>query len=205
MILIIKKYVIAGRIDWTNPKEPIWVYPCTSAEFSFTGKYLKIFLRNKNEYWQNYLGCILDGGSPVIIWIIRKRMKPEIRVPENENGEHHVLFFKRQDSCHEMHILGFEIEDGAKYWNFRMHRQEKLKFTEILYQQEKRDSSGLYRKVGSRNIREVILTAGIPYAWMTARMLNAQIHDIAQGGIALMDGQGWFHEPDQIGNGKCLE
>ena len=37
------------------------------------------------------------------------------------------------------------------------------------------------------------------YAWMTARMLNAQIHDIAQGGIALMDGQGWFHEPDQIG------
>ena len=34
---------------------------------------------------------------------------------------------------------------------------------------------------------------------MTARMLNAQIHDIAQGGIALMDGQGWFHEPDQIG------
>ena len=24
------------------------------------------------------------------------------------------FFFKRQDSCHEMHILGFEIEDGAK-------------------------------------------------------------------------------------------
>ena len=37
------------------------------------------------------------------------------------------------------------------------------------------------------------------YAWMTARMLNAQIHDIAQGGIALMDGQGWFHEPEQVG------
>ena len=34
---------------------------------------------------------------------------------------------------------------------------------------------------------------------MTARMLNAQIHDIAQGGIALMDGQGWFHEPEQVG------
>ena len=36
------------------------------------------------------------------------------------------------------------------------------------------------------------------YAWMTARMLNAQIHDIAQGGIALMDGQGWFHEPSRL-------
>ena len=37
------------------------------------------------------------------------------------------------------------------------------------------------------------------YAWMAARMLHAQIHDIAQGGIALMDGQGWFHEPEQVG------
>ena len=39
----------SGRIDWTDPKEPIWVYPCTSAEFKFTGRYLKIFLKNKNE------------------------------------------------------------------------------------------------------------------------------------------------------------
>jgi len=37
------------------------------------------------------------------------------------------------------------------------------------------------------------------YAWMTARKLNARIHDIAQGGIALMDKTGWFHEPDAIG------
>ena len=34
---------------------------------------------------------------------------------------------------------------------------------------------------------------------MTARKLNARIHDIAQGGIALMDKTGWFHEPDAIG------
>ena len=56
-----KKIRYNGRIDWTNPKEPIWVYPCTSAEFKFTGRTLKIFIQNKNEYWQNYLGCILDG------------------------------------------------------------------------------------------------------------------------------------------------
>ena len=28
-----KKIRYSGRIDWRNPKEPIWVYPCTSAEF----------------------------------------------------------------------------------------------------------------------------------------------------------------------------
>ena len=109
-----KKIRYSGRIDWRNPKEPIWVYPCTSAEFKFTGRCLKIFLKNKNEYWQNYLGCILDGVQSCYYLDNKKENEIEIRVPENENGEHHVLFFKRQDSCHEMHILGFEIEDGAK-------------------------------------------------------------------------------------------
>ena len=37
------------------------------------------------------------------------------------------------------------------------------------------------------------------FPWMTARLLGAQLHDIAQGGIALMDGQGWFHRPVQTG------
>ncbi|MDE7206844.1 MAG: electron transporter RnfD, partial [Lachnospiraceae bacterium] len=37
------------------------------------------------------------------------------------------------------------------------------------------------------------------YAWITARKLNAQIHDIAQGGIALMDKSGWFCEPKAVG------
>ena len=37
------------------------------------------------------------------------------------------------------------------------------------------------------------------YAWMTARNLNAEIHDIAQGGAALLDGTGWFDGPDFMG------
>lgn len=37
------------------------------------------------------------------------------------------------------------------------------------------------------------------YAWMTARKLNAEIHDTAQGGIALLDGTGWFYEPKAVG------
>ncbi len=50
-----------------------------------------------------------------------------------------IMFFslKRQDSCHEMHILGFEIEDGAKLLELPDAPTKKLKFTEILYQQEK--------------------------------------------------------------------
>lgn len=33
------------------------------------------------------------------------------------------------------------------------------------------------------------------YSWLTARKLNAQIHDVAQGGAALLDGTGYFMAP----------
>ena len=188
-----------GRIDWKNPLEPIWVYPCTSAEFRFTGSRLKIYVRNKNEYWQNYLGCILDGVQSCHYLQNDKDTEIEISVPQNETGEHHVLFFKRQDSCHEMTILGYEIEDGATLLDLP---KAPLREMEVYG-----DS------VSAGEVTEAVDFTGQPdpeheggysnswysYAWLTARMLNAQIHDIAQGGIALMDGQGWFHEPEQVG------
>ena len=48
-------------------------------------------------------------------------------------------------------------------------------------------------------MKGVFLIAGFLFPWMTARMLGARLHDIAQGGIALMDGHGWFHRPEQTG------
>ncbi len=37
------------------------------------------------------------------------------------------------------------------------------------------------------------------YSWITARKLNAEIHDIAQGGVALIDGIGWYNDTDYVG------
>lgn len=36
------------------------------------------------------------------------------------------------------------------------------------------------------------------YAWQTARLLNAEISDIAQGGIALQDGNGYFFDTGML-------
>ena len=182
-----KKIRYSGRIDWRNPKEPIWVYPCTSAEFKFTGRYLKIFLKNKNEYWQNYLGCILDGVQSCYYLDNEKENEIEIRVPENENGEHHVLFFKRQDSCHEMHILGFEIEDGAKLLELPDAPTKKIEvYGDSVSAGEVTEAVDYTGKTDPEH-QGGYSNSWYSYAWMTARMLNAQIHDIAQGGIALKD------------------
>ena len=188
-----------GRIDWTDPKEPVWVYPCTSAEFKFTGSRLKIYIRNKNEYWQNYLGCILDGVQSCYYLQNDKDTEIEISVPKNETGEHHVLFFKRQDSCHEMKVLGYEIEDGATLLELPEATKRKIEvYGDSVSAGEVTEAVDFTGKSDPEH-QGGYSNSWYSYAWMTARMLNAQIHDIAQGGIALMDGQGWFHEPEQVG------
>ena len=165
-----EKIRYTGRIDWSVPKEPTWIFPCTSSEFKFTGNTLKIHVKNKNEYWQNYLGCILDG-----------------------------LFFKRQDSCHEVTILGYEIEDGEKLLELPKKTDKRIEvYGDSVSAGEVSEAVDFVGKEDPEH-EGGYSNSYYSYGWILARKLGAQIHDIAQGGIALMDGEGWYHEPEQIG------
>lgn len=121
-----------------------------------------------------------------------------VEVSADLPGIHEILLFKRQDSCHELTFLGFELEEG-----------------EILNlpQQSKRRIEVYGDSVSAGEVSEAVDYTGkqdpehngeysnswYSYAWMTARKLGAEIHDIAQGGIALMDNTGWFYEPNSLG------
>ena len=195
-----EKLQYSGRIDWSDRNAPVFVFPCTSVGMWFTEDTLKVYVRNKKVYWDNYLGCILDGEQTKL------RLPDEgeavIEIPVNqtiEDGSHEVLLFKRQDSCHEAAFLGFEVEDGAEILDPPKRPRRRIE----VYG----DS------VSAGEVSEAVDYVGKPdpehngqysnswysYAWMTARKLGAEIHDIAQGGIALLDGTGWFNEPDYIG------
>lgn len=50
-----------GRIDDTDPTQPIWVYPYTQTAFRFTGSALTATLINYWNYGDSHLGVIIDG------------------------------------------------------------------------------------------------------------------------------------------------
>ena len=194
-----KKLIYSGRIDWKNPEAPVFVFPCTFVKMKFTGDILKIHVKNHNAFWNNYMGVILDGKQSSVLLPKEGNATFEIPVEPTENQEHEVMMFKRQDSCHELTFLGFEIGDDGEILGPVPLPERKIE----VYG----DS------VSAGEVSEAIDYAGKPdpehngeysnswysYAWMTARKLNAQIHDTAQGGIALLDHTGWFNEPDAIG------
>ena len=125
--------------------------------------------------------------------------KIEVRVNENETGVHHVLFFKRQDSCHEVTILGYEIEDGEKLLELPKKTDKRIEvYGDSVSAGEVSEAVDFVGKEDPEH-EGGYSNSYYSYGWILARKLGAQIHDIAQGGIALMDGEGWYHEPEQIG------
>ncbi len=194
-----KRLAYTGRVDWSDPERPAFVYPCTSVALRFTGGRVTLHLENQGFYWENYVGCILDSRQSAFRLPRRGALSLELDADPAQGREHDLLLFKRQDACHILHFLGAELEPGG-----------------ALLEPPERPSRRIEvygDSVSAGEVSEAVDYAGrrdpehngeysnswYSYAWMTARRLNAELHDIAQGGIALMDGTGWFHEPDAIG------
>ena len=193
----------SGRIDWKEKKAPVFVFPATYAQMRFTGKTIKIHVRNKNAYWDNYLGYILDGVQGKALLNQDGETIIELDATAKTDAKfHEIIIFKRQDACHEMTFLGVELDEDGELLELPETSKPSARKIEVYG-----DS------VSAGEVSEAVDFVGKPdpehngefsnswysYAWMTARKLNAQIHDIAQGGIALLDHTGWFYEPEAVG------
>lgn len=188
-----------GRIDWKNPKEPVFVFPCTSVQMNFTGNQLHVILENHNGYWINYMGYILDGEQKRLLLPNEETVELEIPVKENETNEHSILLFKRQDSCHEVVFKGFEIGDEEMILHPEEKPARKIEvYGDSVSAGEVSEAVEYVGKADPEHNGE-FSNSWYSYAWMTVRKLNAQIHDIAQGGIALLDHTGWFFGPNAVG------
>lgn len=189
----------SGRIDWSEKECPVFIYPCTGVNLRFTGHRLRLHVENHRAYWDNYLGCILDGKQTSLLLPKDGRGILEIRAGQSETKEHEALIFKRQDACHEVKLLGIEMEDGAVLLEPPKKPERRIEVYGDSVSAGEAAEAVDYIGCEDPEHNGEYSNSGYSYAWMTARKLNARIHDIAQGGIALMDKTGWFHDPDAIG------
>lgn len=187
-----------GRIDFSKAGGPLWTYPATSVRLRFRGKRLCAVLNNYHLYWDNSLGCLLDGREYCLK--LQEQGISFLTLYEGEGDEvHELLLFKRQDSCHMIQLHGFIGSGDLELLPCEPMPERRIE----VYG----DS------VSAGEVSEAIAYCGEPdpehsgqfsnsyhsYAWITARKLHARLHDIAQGGIALMDGIGYYNEPFQEG------
>ena len=183
-----------GRIDITKPECPVFYYAGSYVAMAFTGDFLAVTLQNHRAYHENWIGYFLDGVEGRLALAGDDTPQTlEIPVPAGRK-QHELILFKRQDGCHYFRLLGFLLADGActKLLPPLPARRMECYGDSI--------SAGirceLYDAVGQSDPPDCCDgsadNAWYAFSMQTARILGAQIHNVAQGGIALLDHTGYF-------------
>lgn len=188
----------SGRIDFDDRKAPVFAFAGSWIKIRFRGSGLSAELANHRSYASNYLGYILDGEQRKFLlaqdgerhsYLLGKRL------PE---GEHELLLFKRMDACHFFTFYGFELEDGEILPPSEKPSRRIEVFGDSVSCGEVSEALNYVGKEDPIHDGE-FSNSWYSYSWMTARLLDAELHITAQGGAALLDGTGWFRGPDYIG------
>lgn len=176
-----------GRIDQQNSMAPKLIFPYTAIEFCFEGTGFSISFTNEVLSLNNYIGVIIDGTH------YTKKLKEGYQAISFKNlsyRKHEVVFFKRQDACHVITIRSIDISgellEPKKEWNRRL-----LFFGDSVTAGEVSEAIEQIGMVDPIHQGEYS-NSYYSYASITARKLCSEVHLIAQGGIALQDGVGYF-------------
>lgn len=200
-----EKLQYSGRIDFEDPMAPVLVYAATYVKLVFTGTSVAVELANHRACWTNEMGYFLDGvqgrirlcdGEERVHYAIAEGLQEE---------RHELMLFKRMDSCHTVTFYGFTLNDGAKISIPEPKPTRRIEvFGDSVSCGEVSEALDYVGKEDPVHDGEYS-NSWYSYAWMTARKLNAELHDTSQGGIALLDKTGWFAAPDYKGVKSCFD
>ena len=187
-----------GRIDFEDPQNPVWIFPSTFVRVRFTGTWIRAVVTNTRGYWDNYLGVIIDGKENKIP--LQPEGKQELCLASDlDDGEHELLLFKRMDSCHQLVFHGLIVDEDAVISTPGPLPNRRIEvYGDSVSAGEVSEAVDFCGLADPPN-QEEFSNSYYSYAWCAARMLNAQLHNIAQGGAALLDGTGYFNGPDYMG------
>lgn len=188
-----------GRIEDSNKEAPFLIYPYTMVKTCFTGTKIRIWLRNYREYWDNYLGVIIDGIQKKIL-LPGDDSEVCLTLAENlKDCQHELIIFKRMDACHVIAFLGLCIGRGAYITKPSEWLPRRIEvFGDSVTAGEVSEAVEYAGKKDPEHQGEYS-NSWYSYAALAARKLNAQLHSISQGGIALMAHTGWYAAPECIG------
>lgn len=184
-----------GRIDKTNPRTPRFVYAGSWMRVRFSGDAVWILLKNQPVYNKQMVGYILDGVEGVLSLADGTEVQ-RLAIPVQKTGTPHTLtVFKRLDGSQFYSLMGIELVDGGEILPLPPLPARKIELfgdsvsagicCEAVEAVAQPDPPA--RRDGSCN------NAWHAFGMTAARLLHAQIHNNAQGGLALLDGTGYFH------------
>lgn len=187
-----------GRIDDSDSNAPIFVYPSSNVKIRFSGTAIAAEVTNLHSFYENSLGVLIDGEQKKLVLPERGRTVIQLAevLPE---GEHELTLFKRMDGCHFFIFHGFLLPEDSEVLPLPEKPQRRMEFYgDSVTAGEVSERVDCCGQVDPPHNGEYS-NSYYAYSWCTARLLNAQFHNVAQGGIALLTGTGYYCAPQLLG------
>ena len=185
-------------------------FPEDGAHFYWPGSFALMRFRGTrlacevtcNVCWgTNALGLLVDGRlSKIPVEAAQNGQCQTLLLAENlePGAEHEVMLFKRLD-CSYSYVLHGGETDGEllpppprpalrlEFYGDSVTAGACVECVDYVGRTDPCSNASAYDN------------AWWSYAWQCSRLLGAECHLTAQGGIAVLDGTGYFHYPDGIG------
>lgn len=188
-----------GRID-TVGGMPRFIYPATAVTVRFRGTAAAVYITSHRIYSATQLGVVLDGKVSLLPY---DKQDEEIKLTIAEGleyKEHELTIYKAQAGSCWFEFGGFEFSDDTELLPRKELPARRIEcYGDSVSAGEVVHALDCVGACDPEDHQGVYDDAWYAYPVITARNLGAQIHDIAQGGISIFDGTGYFHMPDTIG------
>lgn len=183
-----------GRIDFSNPSGIELIYAGSSIRARFTGTSVAIRVSNRHLKSENALGYVLDGVEGKIV--LDETPGPrDYPIAEGLGpGPHEIVVFKRTDGeQYYCSVHALILADGANLlalpppparriecYGDSVCAGEIVEANDYLAAKDPEDHGGRFSN------------SWHSFSMLTARALDAELHNNVQGGIAVLDGTGFF-------------
>lgn len=196
-----KNFQYSGRIDFTNSKIPTLIYAGSYIKTKFQGTSLKIWIKDHHNSYESAIGYIIDESIEGKVVINDYEEELVLPLVENlENKVHDLVLFKREDASHYLDFYGLVLDKGCTvlYPGDKPKRRIECYGDSISAGQVCEALDYIGKEDPEHNGE--FSNSWYSYSMITARNLNAEINNNAQGGIALFNNTGYF-----VGGTKGLE
>lgn len=189
-----------GRTDTTADGSVRVPFAGTQITLRFVGTVLRAVITNYRFYNEMELGVLIDGRETKVTFT-EDRVRFSLALAEGlERKEHEITLFKRQDATHCFVFHGFETDGDAELLPPRPLSDRRIEcYGDSVSAGAVCEAVDFIASNDPENNGGVFDNAYHAYPMITARNLGAEINNIAQGGISVFNGYGYYHQPDTIG------
>ena len=170
-----------GRIDFSNPQQPLFAYPNVTIKANFEGTFIALLLQHHKGpvHENNYFVSIVDSKiyNKFKVSVDQKRY---IIAQDLPKGKHSIEIIKVTESyCGACEFLGLELDKGKKLIAPQALPELKLEFY----------GNSITCGFGNEGkIQPAADNSYKAYAAVAARQLKAQFHTISYSGIGVVKG-----------------